>query len=747
MNEFDKVFVSIVIPVYNAEKYLKERMECLLKQSLKDIEIICVDDGSTDGSLAMLERYAKKDRRVKVITQQNLYAGIARNNGLAVSKGEYIIFMDADDFCAEDMLAKMYEKGKKNNADVVLCGGAKYNTAKKEIIAADYFLKHQLVEGKEVFNRNDIPEKIFTVTVPAPWNKLFKKKFIMKEGLQFQELQNSNDAFFTMSAMGLAERISYVSEVLCYYRIDSEGSIQKKKHKNALNFFFAYGAIFDKLVEKGIYEQVKKSYIDLTLSGIVFNVNTITDFESSEKIINYFAENFNEKTHVIDESLEYYSNKANYCRVKNLLNHYKFKQNRIKVSEDKQVHTLVENTTIEPMVSVIVPVYNVEEYLIECLDSLAKQTLKNIEIICINDGSKDDSLKLCLEYADKDKRVAVIDQLNSGLSMTRNVGVQKAKGKYVYFIDSDDYLLPQALEELVAKAEKEELEVLFFGADSFGDASCAEILKRYVKYYHRKGNYEGHFSGLELLEELLRNKEYRPSACMQLINREFFLKKSLFFSKGILHEDNIFTFKCLLSASSAGVINKAYYQRRIHSNSIMTENISFANTYGYFRCYLEMLDFVENNAFEKRYESVISSMLITACDNVRSTYKKMGTEDKLTYLALDGSERALFQSIIVDYMEENNSLCKERAKVRNKERELQKLEKLLSSTVDKNILEKQLKNSSLTGSSLEKENAALKKQLANQIAKYTAMENSVSFKIGRILTCVPRAIRNILLKK
>lgn len=793
-NKAEKVQVSVVIPVYNAEQYLRERLDCLVKQSLKNIEIICVDDGSTDSSLEILKKYAQRDKRVKILTQQNLFAGVARNNGLENAKGEYVIFMDADDFCAEDMLEKLYEKGKKTNAQVVICGGAKYNTAKKEVIPAAYFFNYKLVEGKETFSREDIPHKICTVTVPAPWNKLFKRAFVLEEGLRFQALQNSNDAFFTMSAMCIADRIAYVNENLCYYRIDSEGSIQKKKHKHALNFFAAYGAIYDKLVEKGIYEQVKRSYNDLAISGVAFNVNTITDPEAAETIIDYFVESFNEKTNLLGEPPESYSNKNNYYRVKNVLNHYRFKKNQLRVLENKQVRTLVENTTVNPKVSVIIPVYNVEEYLLECLDSLAQQTLKDIEVICINDGSKDGSLKLCLEYAEKDKRFSVIDQLNSGLSMTRNVGVRHAKGKYIYFIDSDDYLLPQALEELVDKAEKENLQVVFFGADSFGDESCTEVLKRYVEYYHRKGNYDGDFSGLSLLEELLKNEEYRPSACMQLIDREFFLEKKLFFSEGILHEDNIFTFKCLLSAAKAGVKKDSYYQRRIHANSIMTERVSFANTYGYFKCYMEMLDFVKNNSFAKQYETIISNMLTIACQNVRSTYRKMGADDKLTYMALNSFERACFKASVIDYMEESGNLHKERDRLKSKDHEIQRLKKEFAE-IKKSLLEansnvekasrqleeakkqgntnkkkaaqtkeagqkleqaqraalvkklEALENSSPDKTALEKENAALKKKLENQMAKYKAMENSVSFKIGRVLTSVPRAIRNILFKK
>ena len=106
-----------------------------------------------------------------------------------------------------------------------------------------------------------------------------------------------------------------------------------------------------------------------------------------------------------------------------------------------------------PVVSVVIPVYNVEPYLSECLDSVCKQTLKNIEIICINDGSTDRSLTVLQKYSERDKRIHIINQNNQGLSYSRNVGIRQAKGRYVYFLDSDDYITHNALETLVHTME------------------------------------------------------------------------------------------------------------------------------------------------------------------------------------------------------------------------------------------------------------------------------------------------------
>ena len=115
------VKVSVVIPVYNVENYLRESLDCVVNQTLRDIEIICVDDGSKDSSLEILQEYAQKDSRVKILTQQNQFAGVARNNGLKIATGEYIIFLDSDDIFDLQMLEKMYYRAVETSADVTVC--------------------------------------------------------------------------------------------------------------------------------------------------------------------------------------------------------------------------------------------------------------------------------------------------------------------------------------------------------------------------------------------------------------------------------------------------------------------------------------------------------------------------------------------------------------------------------------------------------------------------------------------------
>ena len=173
--------VSVIIPVYNVEEYLRECLDSVVNQTLKEIEIICVDDGSTDNSLEILKEYTKKDNRITVITQQNLHAGVARNAGLAVARGEYLSFLDSDDFFELNMLEDMYNKGKNENIDIIICGNDLFDTKEKTY-------KKQIINPKwinKIVNFEDLKDELFIVTRPIAWNKIIKRKLIVENKLEY----------------------------------------------------------------------------------------------------------------------------------------------------------------------------------------------------------------------------------------------------------------------------------------------------------------------------------------------------------------------------------------------------------------------------------------------------------------------------------------------------------------------------------------------------------------------------------
>ncbi|MCF0146438.1 MAG: glycosyltransferase family 2 protein, partial [Eubacterium sp.] len=202
--------VSVIIPVYNAESYLKQCLDSVVNQTLTDIEVICIDDGSTDASYEICKKYASADSRFQLYQQKNLYAGTARNNGIRHASGDYLIFWDSDDFFELNALEELYKSITKNQADIAVCKAYRFlDEFGKGHIENSYCNMDRIPEGN-VFNRTTNEQFILNFTSSAAWNKMFSRSFIDRWKLEFQPSRTGNDFFFVISALCLAERISIV---------------------------------------------------------------------------------------------------------------------------------------------------------------------------------------------------------------------------------------------------------------------------------------------------------------------------------------------------------------------------------------------------------------------------------------------------------------------------------------------------------------------------------------------------------
>ena len=314
--------VSVIIPVYNVEKYLRQCLDSLRNQTLKEIEIICVDDGSTDSSFAILEEYCAADPRIKVLSQKNLFAGAARNNGMKMASGEYLIFLDSDDFFSATLLEKTYRAGKEKDADVVLFGGMRYDDSTGEYLDAPWYFRKSMLPVKNPFSRKDLGGRLLEITSPAPWTKVFKRSYIEALHLEFQVQQNANDAFFVLTAIALAERITYVPENLVFYRIGMKSNLQTKKVKYPCCFLDAYEAVFQKTKEAGIYPEIEKGFVNLALSGCVFNLQTMKDPEIRWIICDRMQKDSFRQMALLDYDDGYYTNIKNKCFLQRALEAY-----------------------------------------------------------------------------------------------------------------------------------------------------------------------------------------------------------------------------------------------------------------------------------------------------------------------------------------------------------------------------------------------------------------------------------------
>lgn len=237
-------------------------------------------------------------------------------------------------------------------------------------------------------------------------------------------------------------------------------------------------------------------------------------------------------------------------------------------------------------ISVIIPVYNVELYLRDCLDSVLNQTQDGIEVICINDASTDSSCEILNEYLAAGKRIKVIDnQKNMGLSAARNIGMEQASGKYIYFLDSDDMIRPQAMECLYQAAEKDGTDIVFFDSlmiFEHGGTSAAENM------FAANHVYPEIMQGAEFLELMRRNNDIREPVWLQFWNRRFLERIRLRYYEGIFHEDLLFTYESLMEAKRVKCINKQLHFYRIRKQAITNIKVSEKHIAGLLKTYTEI---------------------------------------------------------------------------------------------------------------------------------------------------------------
>lgn len=649
MNE--NIKVSVIIPVYNSAQYLTKCIESMLNQTLKEIEIICVDDGSTDESLAIIKNYKKLDSRIKILTQENKYAGVARNNGMRIAKGEYLFFLDSDDFSSDTLLEKVYFKGKDTNADVVFFGAKQYHEETNTYTDANWYFNRKRLPQKDVFNKYDVPDEIFNITSVAPWTKVFRREFVQNEKLQYQALKNSNDLYFVMLAECLADRITFVNEDLTYYRVGRKGSLQNSKDKDPLCFMKAMNAVYKELVERKIYEVVKRSFDNTYINTCRYNMTSTNDIDVKKIVYKAVYEN-SKNIDCLDYEDTYYYNLAfvNVVRsAKKVLEFWDLQERKY----DDEIICVKQSKINGPiLISVIVPVYNVENYVEQTIDSLINQSLKNIEIICINDGSTDKSLEVLKTKYSNINKVSIYTQNNQGLSSTRNNGVRLARGKYIYFIDSDDLLEDNALETMYNKLDTNKLDILFFDAESFFEDCDKSDMD---SYYARKNEYSDIYSGIDLMKSMSENGEYRASACLQIFNREFYIENNLQFINGILHEDNAFTFNCLLNAKRASHIQQRLYKRRVRSTSITTMSVTYRHVYGLFKCYENMIMTYLGKDIPLIYLENILTIIKAIKYVIRAKYKELDDINKLVLEQMNPIDREIFNSLVLKDLELSNT--------------------------------------------------------------------------------------------
>ena len=270
--------VSVIIPAYNAADYIEQTLNSVCSQTLEDIEVIVVDDGSTDETRAIVSSFVERDRRVTLIEQANQFAGIARNNGMDKASGDYLYFLDADDYIEPDALENMLGAIRETGADIAIARSEGFDNQ-----SSDKWLIGGVLENipcNRLVTQREYAAHLFSSFIGWPWDKLFRKAFIDKTGLRFQALRTTNDALFVFGALAMASGVVGVDSVLFHHRSNNKISLEGTRTRSWGNAIAAMESIHELLLSSEETKACLPSFNNWILNYSCWTINTLPDKEA-----------------------------------------------------------------------------------------------------------------------------------------------------------------------------------------------------------------------------------------------------------------------------------------------------------------------------------------------------------------------------------------------------------------------------------------------------------------------------------
>lgn len=301
--------VSVVVPMYNTEEYLTESINSLLNQTLEEFEIICVNDGSTDNTLTMINNMAKKDSRIKIFNKPNGGCGSARNYGIDHVSGEYIYFFDPDDYLAKDSLEKFYNNASCNNSDMVLSKIAWYWEGETVRFDKPGFNLDEVFQDVDfndfTFNYKDIKDYVLN-SYFAPWTKLYKTSYIKRYNFRFEENIAYDDVPFHIETVLKAEKISFIPEAFCYYRVTNDSSVNNTS-TNSADIIRICDIIEEFLKNNGFFPEFETEFLNFKITQLLLYIIT-SNSEFYYKFVKYEFMKMNiANVNLPDELIEEYN--------------------------------------------------------------------------------------------------------------------------------------------------------------------------------------------------------------------------------------------------------------------------------------------------------------------------------------------------------------------------------------------------------------------------------------------------------
>ena len=514
---------SVIVPVYNVEKYVRQCIESVLNQSFKDFEVIVIDDCGNDNSMQIVEEY-KNDKRIKIVRHnKNLGLAAARNSGLKNAKGKYIVCLDSDDWMELNCL------------EVI---NAMFNNCKTESIwfnTRKYFENTHSFAKQPMYNQNEGYRTLTPDNIAAfadfTWIKAYTRESIQKYNLGWPVGLTFEDGEFYFKYFTHNPVTYVINDCLINYRHRDDSIVRNADRGNVKmeDIYEVLRHLKTFWEELGVYNKYKSTMLKLLQNRLrmCYGLNYSDEYK-----------------------------KMSY----ELLNDFKYPE------DFEQFNPEYKRNHQNPLVTVVVPFYNVEKYIQNCLESIINQTYKNIEIICVDDESKDSSYDIVKNIAENNNKIKIIrHKKNKGLGGARNTGVKNAKGEYVFFVDSDDWLDKFCIEKTVEKFLMHNLNTIWFKAKIWWEENH-ELTNMWIfSYYDKYPEGKLTLDNKNLINFPLYtwNKAY---------NTEFLRENGLYWQENMYFEDVEFYFKTFIKSPDIYIIDEPLYYYRRRNDSIIAKS-------------------------------------------------------------------------------------------------------------------------------------------------------------------------------
>ncbi|MGZ7882190.1 glycosyltransferase family 2 protein [Acinetobacter soli] len=607
-NKIERVLkpkVSIIVPIYNVEEYIEQCVNSILQQTLDEIEVILVNDGSTDKSLEKIKKIAENDARVVIINNSHASgnSGMPRNQALMKATGEYIAFVDSDDWIEKSMLEVLYNEAVIKSADIVASGGF-------------YREKENDIEEVKVANGQFLPEKNTRAELflggqfPIVWYRIYKKDLIVNNGIRFGETKTSADLPFAFKALFKANKVVQVEGSYYHYRFNRVGStIERRKGEDAFELLKSYENIENFLRKNNAYAEYIPYVVFKAIGDYTYNLRLL-----DEKYHNAFSIAIAKLValHKSETSKTQIFNKYWLSVLEKLEQYEKL--------EDDVLNSILSKQVNNPKMTIIMPAHNVEKYISKSVDSILNQKLKELEIIIVNDGSTDNTQSKINNFLEKDNRIKSIElNLASGNAGTpRNIGLAVATGEYIGFVDSDDYITPSMFETLFNEAKIKNADIV--SQSSFIRVESGN--ERKIKIEYKEFNNEK-----ERLNVYKSN--YFSNIWNRIYKNNLIKSNSIYFPNIYLSEDMCFSFVTHAFCNKAIKVGGCYYYYNYNRNDSTTKLRTMEKGVEILKSFEQIKEYFESF---KLYDQLEDEILEKKLNSISYTYDRLEEKYKADFI-------------------------------------------------------------------------------------------------------------------